>query len=77
MTAAAIDACERCLRRTELIGWLSGHIENEWRLRRGRPQLLALPDEELLRWADLPDVRERYRAFDAGVRHATAWPRRA
>ncbi len=62
-----IDACERCLRRTELIGWLSGHIEQEWRLRRGRPQLLARPDEELLRWANQADVAAQYRAFDAGA----------
>lgn len=59
------DACATCLRRTELIGWLSGHIENEWRLRRGRPQLLALPDEELLRWANQSAAAERYRRFDA------------
>ncbi|MEA2124380.1 MAG: processing protein [Solirubrobacteraceae bacterium] len=62
---AVIDACAACLRRTELIGWLSGHIEQQWRLRRGRPQLLALPDEELLRWADRPEVAARYRAFSS------------
>ncbi len=60
-----IDACPQCLRRTALIGWLAGHIENEWRLRRGRPQLLALPDEALLGWAGLAEVRARYRAFKA------------
>jgi DNA processing protein len=60
-----IDACAACLRRTELIAWLSGHIEQQWRLRRGRPQLLALPDDELLRWADRPEVAARYREFDA------------
>jgi DNA processing protein len=59
-----IDACPSCLRRTELIAWLSGHIEQQWRLRRGRPQLLALPDEELLRWADRPEFGARYRGFD-------------
>ncbi len=59
----SVDACPRCLRRTELIAWLSGHIEQEWRLRRGRPQLLALPDDELLRWAGLPEVAARYRDF--------------
>lgn len=61
-----IDACPDCLRRTELIGWLSGFIEHEWRLRRGRPQLLALPDEDLLRWADAPEIGARYRSFSAG-----------
>lgn len=63
---SAIDACRDCLRRTELIAMLSGHIEQEWRLRRGRPRLLALPDDELLRWADRPDIASRYRAFGAG-----------
>jgi DNA processing protein len=58
-----IDACGPCLRRTELIAWLAGRIEHEWRLRRGRPQILALPDEELLRWAGQPEVATRYAAF--------------
>jgi DNA processing protein len=60
-----IDACAACLRRTELIAWLSGHIEQQWRLRRGRPQLLALPDDDLLRWAERPDIAARHRGFDA------------
>lgn len=58
-----IDACAECLRRTELIAWLAGRIEQEWRLRRGRPQLLALTDAALLDWAGLPDVERRYAAF--------------
>ena len=35
---AVVDACAECLRRTDLIAALSGRIEVEWRLRRGRPQ---------------------------------------
>ncbi|MGI8623397.1 MAG: DNA-processing protein DprA [Solirubrobacteraceae bacterium] len=62
-----IDACAGCLRRTELIAWLAGRIEHEWRLRRGRPQLLALPDAELLRWAGEPDIARRYEAFGADL----------
>jgi len=58
-----IDACGNCLRRTELIAWLAGRIEQEWRLRRGRPQLLALGDAALLAWAGLPDVGRQYAAF--------------
>lgn len=66
MTAApTLDACEPCLRRTELIAGLAGRIEHEWRLRRGRPQLLALADEELLRWAGVAQVSARYEAFSA------------
>jgi DNA processing protein len=62
---ADIDACAGCLRRTDLIAALAGHIDVEWRLRRGRPRLLALPDEELLRWAGVPHAYERYEGFSS------------
>ena len=65
-----IDACDRCLRRTDLIAALAGRIEIEWRGRRGRPQLLALPDDELLDWARVPEPRRRYLAFDAAAARA-------
>ena len=65
-----IDACDRCLRRTDLIAALAGRIEIEWRGRKGRPQLLALPDDELLDWARVPEPRRRYLAFDAGIARA-------
>ena len=58
-----IAACGECLRRTELIAWLAGRIEQEWRLRRGRPMLLGLPDEQLLDWGADAALRERYAAF--------------
>jgi DNA processing protein len=60
-----IAACDECLRRTELIAWLAGRIEHEWRLRRGRPLLLALGDEPLLDWGADADVRARYADFSA------------
>ena len=60
-----IDACEACLRRTDLIAALAGHIDVEWRLRRGRPRLLGLPDEDLLKWAAAPDAWRRYERFSA------------
>ncbi len=65
MTTASstLDACGACLRRTALIAGLAGRIEHEWRLRRGRPQLLALADEELLRWAGMPEASAHYEAF--------------
>ena len=62
-----IDACDRCLRRTDLIAAVAGRIEIEWRGRRGRPQLLALPDDELLAWANVPEPRRRYVAFDGSA----------
>ena len=58
-----IDACPDCLRRTELIARLAGRIEHEWRLRRGRPLLLALSDEDLLGWGADADERRRHAAF--------------
>lgn len=62
-----MNACDDCLRRIDLIAALGGRIEIEWRGRRGRPQLLALPDSDLLDWAREPQFRQRYRAFDAGA----------
>lgn len=60
-------ACEACLRRTALIADLAGRIEHEWRLRRGRPQLLGLSDEALLRWSGEPDVARRHSGFRADL----------
>lgn len=65
-----VEACDGCLRRTDLIAALAGRIEVEWLGRRGRPQLLALDDEELLEWARVPEVRERYRGFSAATARA-------
>ena len=58
-----IDACESCLRRADLIAALAGHIDVEWRLRRARPSLLALPDADLLAWAKEPEAWRRYERF--------------
>jgi DNA processing protein len=71
---ALVDACADCLRRTDLIAALSGRIEVEWRLRRGRPQLLALPDDRLLAWAGDPAAARRYERFstDAVLDRLTA-----
>jgi DNA processing protein len=71
--SAAADACDRCLRRTDLIAALAGRIDIEWRGSRGRPQLLALPDDELLAWASVPEPRRRYLDFrPARAREAIA-----
>jgi DNA processing protein len=43
------DACDACLRRTDLIAALGGWLDIAWRERRGRrSEVLALPDETLL-----------------------------
>src|SRR4051812_661663 len=62
---ALIDACAACLRRTDLVAALAGRIEHEWRLRRGRPRLLALPDHELLEWSRDAAAAGRYESFAA------------
>jgi DNA processing protein len=62
-----VTACDDCLRRTDLIAALAGRIEIEWRLRTGRPLLLALSDERLLDWAGDAAVSLRYAGFDRAV----------
>ena len=59
-----LTACDDCLRRTDLIAALAGRIEIEWRLRTGRPMLLALTDEALLGWAGDAAISLRYAGFD-------------
>ena len=62
--AAAIAACDACLRRTDLIVAVSGSIDVAWRERQGRTsRVLARPDEDLL--ALDPSAVPRYRAFNA------------
>ncbi len=62
--AAAIAACDGCLRRTDLIVAVSGSIDIAWRERQGRTaRVLARPDEDLL--ALDPSAVPRYRAFNA------------
>ncbi len=65
--AASIDACPACLRRTALVAALSGRIEHEWRLRTGRPRLLALSDADLLEWGADQRAAAGYAAFSAEV----------
>jgi DNA processing protein len=62
---AEVAACAGCLRRAALIASLAGRIDVAWRLRAGRPRLLALADEELLEWAGWPEAQRGYEAFNA------------
>ena len=62
--AAAVAACDACLRRTDLIVAIAGSIDVAWREKRGRTaRVLALPDEDLL--ALDPSAAPRYEAFSA------------
>ncbi len=46
--ACVVDACDPCLRRTRLVALLAPHIQRARQRGRHLPELLALPDDELL-----------------------------
>jgi DNA processing protein len=59
-------ACDRCLRRTDLIAAVAGSIDVAWREKRGRrSRVLALPDEQLLGLDRT--AAARYEGFDAAA----------
>lgn len=58
-------ACDDCLRRTDLIAAMSGHLQVEFRKRSAPSGVLGLPDDELLELCGAADVRHRYARFDA------------
>jgi DNA processing protein len=45
---AGRDACDDCLRRTDLIGAIAGRLQIEFKQRNAPQRVLALPDDELL-----------------------------
>ena len=65
-----MTACDDCLRRTDLIAAMSGHLEVEFKQRTAPGSVLALPDAELLDLSASPDVRRRYAGFDAPAARA-------
>jgi len=69
----ATDACDDCLRRTDLVAALGGTLDVQWRTRGARAQVLGLPDEVLLGLGPGDAARRRYEAFDpAGARERIA-----
>ncbi len=58
------EACDDCLRRTDLVAALAGWLDVEWRRREAPGRVLARSDEVLLGSCDLPGVRPRYERFD-------------
>lgn len=60
----SIEACDRCLRRTDLIAALGGVIDVQWRTRGARAAVLGLGDEVLLDLAPGAAARQRFAAFD-------------
>lgn len=69
-TSVSFDACQRCLRRTDLLAGIAGHLEVEWRRRRGLAEVLAVPDEALLELDASGAALQRYRSFSAGAARA-------
>ena len=62
----SVDACDRCLRRTDLLAAIAGRLDVEWRRRRGLAAVLALSDEVLLSLDASGAAHRRYRSFSAG-----------
>lgn len=60
-----VDACERCLRRTDLLAAIAGHLEVEWRRRRGLAGVLAVPDDALIDLDASEAARRRFECFSA------------
>ncbi len=58
-----IDACDSCLRRTDLIAAVAGHLDVEWRRKRRTARVLALPDDALLELDRNLETLRRYDAF--------------
>jgi DNA processing protein len=65
--ARVSDACDACLRRTDLIAALAPTLDVEWRKRDGPKGVLALSDESLLVLDPAGAVARRYLAFDAAA----------
>lgn len=73
MTAVA-DACDACLRRTDLVAALAPVLDVEWRRRAGLPGVLTLSDEVLVSLDPTGAAGRRYLGFDpdAARRRAAA-----
>lgn len=69
--AAVVDACDACLRRTNLLAGIAARLDIEWRRRRSRARVLALPDDVLLELDPTGEALRNFRAFDAASVRAT------
>ena len=67
-----MTACDHCLRRTDLIAAMAGHLEIEFKRRTAPARVLALSDEDLLDLAAAGAIRRRYATFDAAAARARA-----
>lgn len=70
---SALEACDRCLRRTDLVAALGGTIDVQWRTRGARSEVLGLPDQVLVDLARSDAPRAGYQTFDpTGARRRIA-----
>ena len=60
-----IDACDDCLRRTDVIGAIAGRLDIEWRRTEAPQRVLALNDEELLAVGASTRIERRFATFHA------------
>ena len=67
-----MTACDDCLRRTDLIAAMAGHLQIEFKRRSAPGRVLALHDEDLLELAAQATIRRRYADFDASAARARA-----
>lgn len=65
-----VDACDACLRRTDLLAGIAARLDIEWRRRRSRARVLALPDEVLLELDPTGEALRRHEAFDPAAAQA-------
>ncbi len=66
MTPVA-DACDVCLRRTDLLAALAPVLDVEWRRRSALPGVLTMPDEALVALDPAGAVARRYLGFDPDI----------
>jgi DNA processing protein len=67
-----MSACDDCLRRTDLIAAMAGHLQIEFKRRSAPGSVLALHDEELLDLAAQGTIRRRYATFDVAAARGRA-----
>jgi len=61
----AAEACDACLRRTDLIAAMAAWLDVEWRRRSAPAGVLSLPDEALLALDRSGEAARRYAGFSA------------
>jgi DNA processing protein len=65
-----VNACDDCLRRSDLIAAVAGRLDVEWRRRSAPAGVLSLPDETVVALDSTGVVARRYAAFSPGMARA-------